>query len=95
LIVHLPLPSLRPTAALGFNLTQIAYVGQQWSSNVLTDFAKRLASNASSANAGKVMGNRMFFSNDYMVRFNTPARFFTVLKLFLARCTAVASMCLH
>jgi hypothetical protein len=95
MFTYLPLPLLRPTAALLLNLTQIAHVGQQWSSNVLTNFAKRLASNASSANAGKVMGNRMFFSNDYMVNFNTPVRFFIVLRLFLARCTAAASMCQH
>lgn len=64
----------RATGGININLTQVASVGEQWDSNILTDFAQSLSKNISDANAGQLVGNRMFWSNDYMVRFeNLPS----------------------
>jgi hypothetical protein len=50
------------------NLTQVQDVGDKWSSSTLQQYASSLNGKFSSANAGKLVGNRMFYSNDYMVR---------------------------
>lgn len=49
------------------NLTQVEHVGEEWSSDTLIDFADSLSGEFNSANAGDLTGNRMFWSNDYMV----------------------------
>jgi hypothetical protein len=61
------LTSTRPTANINTNLTQVGHVGQLWSSPTLTNFASSLAGTFASGNAGNLVGNRMFYSNDYMV----------------------------
>jgi hypothetical protein len=57
---------IRATASIKLNLTQIGHVGQEWGSDIMTDFSDNLEENTSNANAGSLVGNRMFFSNDYM-----------------------------
>ena len=42
-------------------------LGEQWSSSTLTGFTNDLSANTTNANAGKLVGNRMFYANDYMV----------------------------
>jgi hypothetical protein len=49
------------------NLSKVEELGEQWNSDVLTNFARSLSVNATSANAGELIGNRMFYANDYMV----------------------------
>jgi len=49
------------------NIDKIRDLGQLWSSENLTDFANSLSQNSATANAGDLVGNRMFFTNDYMV----------------------------
>jgi hypothetical protein len=63
----MPLITIRPTANINTNLTQVGHVGQLWSSDTLINFATSLAGNFISGNAGNLVGNRMFHSNDYMV----------------------------
>lgn len=45
-------------------------LGEAWNSSVLTDAFTNLSENTTSANAGSLNGNRMFFDNDYMVHFS-------------------------
>jgi hypothetical protein len=61
------LTSTRPTTNLNTNLTQVGNVGQLWPSPTLTNFVTSLAGTFASGNAGNLIGNRMFYSNDYMV----------------------------
>jgi hypothetical protein len=42
-------------------------VGKKWGSATLMDFAASLSKKPTSANAGDLVGNRMLYSNDYMV----------------------------
>jgi hypothetical protein len=51
------------------NLTQVQNVGYQWGSigTPLGNFASSLSGSFSTANAGNLKGNRMFYANDYMV----------------------------
>jgi hypothetical protein len=49
------------------NLSQVGHVGEEWGSSTMINFATSLSANVTSANAGALIGNRMFFSNDYMV----------------------------
>lgn len=45
----------------------VAELGEKWNSDVLVNFARSLSSNTTNANAGGLLGNRMFYDNDYMV----------------------------
>lgn len=62
---------IRATGSINLNLTQVASVGEQWGSADLTEFAESLSNNFTNANAGDLTGNRMFWSNDYMVRLSS------------------------
>lgn len=58
----------RATGEIHLNLTQIQVLGQLWNSDVLTTAYNGLSKSTSDANAGALVGNRMFYANDYMVR---------------------------
>ncbi|KAJ7035347.1 polysaccharide lyase family 8 protein [Mycena alexandri] len=62
-----PVSDKNDAATLEFNLTQIQVLGQLWESGEITSFYNALASNGTSVNPGPVVGNRMFYANDYMV----------------------------
>jgi hypothetical protein len=57
-------------ATLEVNLTQIQVLGQLWGSTDITNFYNDLAAPGTTVNPGSVVGNRMFYANDYMVRRN-------------------------
>jgi len=59
----------RATSSIKINLTEVRELGQLWSSDTLTRFANDLSATSSSANAGQLEGNMMFYTNDYMVGF--------------------------
>lgn len=65
--ITLPVADAQATANININVSQVGLLGEQWSSSDLTDFATQLSSTSSSANAGDLKGNRMFYANDYMV----------------------------
>jgi hypothetical protein len=49
------------------NLTEIGVLGEEWGSDTLINFSANLSQNVTSANAGNLQGNHMFYNNDYMV----------------------------
>lgn len=57
---------IRATANLKTNLTQIQVLGQQWNSPSISQVYSNLTLNTTSANSGSLIGNRMFYANDYM-----------------------------
>jgi hypothetical protein len=58
----------RVASSIKINLTKIQDLGNQWQSNTLAAAASALSQDTGNANAGNLVGNRMFFANDYMVR---------------------------
>lgn len=50
------------------NVTQIQVLGQLWNSDTLLDVFNNLSLNTTSSNSGNLVGNRVFYANDYAVR---------------------------
>jgi hypothetical protein len=76
------------------NVSQVGALGQAWGSPSLSDFAISLSTTPSTANAGNLTGNRMFFSNDYMVS-NRRAKLTACADKALSRFIVVAIMFLR
>ncbi|KAJ7597075.1 polysaccharide lyase family 8 protein [Mycena floridula] len=67
-----PVVDNQPSAYIGIDLDKVAALGQAWGSRALVDFAAALSGpQASNANAGDLQGNRLFYSNDYMIHRGT------------------------
>ena len=58
---------VRATASLDMNISQIQQIGDLWGSEIIQSVAESFAANSSTANAGDINGNRIFYANDYMV----------------------------
>lgn len=66
--IHVVLIFQSDAATLELNLTQIQVLGQLWESTDITNFYNDLATDGTTVNPGSLVGNRMFYTNDYMVR---------------------------
>lgn len=64
-------------------LSAVLELGELWSSNTLQEFTRNLWKETSNANAGNLVGNKMFYANDYMVH-RTPSHVST-LKMYSTR----------
>ncbi len=58
---------LRATGSLNLNLSEILQLGGLWGSNTMIEVYRNLVEPTKDANSGKIIGNRMFYNNDYMV----------------------------
>lgn len=68
----------RATGSIKINVSEIAQLGEEWDSSTLTTVAASLSKSSDTANVGNLVGNRMFFANDYMVsRFHISASYKT------------------
>jgi hypothetical protein len=65
---------LRATSGLGFNLSQVLQLGELWGSSTMVQVYNSLIEPTNDANAGKLIGNRNFYNNDYMVSGSIMAR---------------------
>ncbi|KAI0322716.1 polysaccharide lyase family 8 protein [Amylostereum chailletii] len=65
--ISLPVADNQATENLKTNLTQLQVLAAEWDSPELMQVFNDLSINTTDANAGSLMGNRMFFANDYMV----------------------------
>jgi hypothetical protein len=70
----------RATHNINLNLTEVLELGKLWSSASLIDFANSLTPTTPNANAGNLVGNRMFYAEDYMV-----GVFLASIQYFLTR----------
>lgn len=70
----------RATHNININLTEVLELGKLWSSASLINFANSLTPTTPNANAGNLVGNRMFYVEDYMV-----GTFLASIKCFLTR----------
>lgn len=66
------IPFHRATENLKTNLTQLQVLAQEWDSQPLLQAFNDLSTTATTANQGNLIGNRMFYANDYIIR---PARY--------------------
>jgi hypothetical protein len=57
----------RPTSGLGLNLSEVQQLGELWGSSTMIQVYNSLIEPTNDANAGKLIGNRNFYNNDYMV----------------------------
>ncbi|KAF7339439.1 Polysaccharide lyase family 8 protein [Mycena sanguinolenta] len=73
------------TGSILLNLTKIGVLGDEWGSDELVNFSTSLSGNFTNANAGKLVGNRMFYDNDYMVQ--RGASYVSTLRMFSTRST--------
>ncbi|KAI0825161.1 polysaccharide lyase family 8 protein [Trametes gibbosa] len=71
------------SASIKTNLTQLQVLGQEWGSDVIQDAFNNLSLNTTTANSGNLVGNRVFFANDYAVQ-RGPG-YVTTLRMFSTR----------
>ncbi|KAG2129781.1 polysaccharide lyase family 8 protein [Suillus clintonianus] len=78
-----PVAAGQASSGIQTNLSMVEELGEQWNSDVLVNYARSLSVNATNANAGALLGNRMFFDNDYMV--TRGSGYVTSLKMYSRR----------
>jgi hypothetical protein len=57
----------RATASLKLSLSEILQLGKLWDSSTMIQVYNNLVEPTSYVNAGKLVGNRNFYNNDYVV----------------------------
>ena len=57
----------RATGSIGLNITELIELGTLWGSDTLTNVGNSLNELGNDANVGNILGNKMFYTNDYMV----------------------------
>lgn len=82
-VISLPVADNQATASLKTNLTQIRVLGDLWNSTDITHVYEVLEGTSTDANIGATIGNRMFYTNDYMVQ--RGSGYVTTLKMFSKR----------
>ncbi|KAJ7082937.1 polysaccharide lyase family 8 protein [Mycena belliarum] len=75
-----PVATNNVAAKLGINVTQLQVLGKLWDSNEITSVFNGLNSAGGSVNPGSLVGNRMFYANDYMV--HRGENYIVTLKMF-------------
>ncbi|KAF5384577.1 hypothetical protein D9757_007500 [Collybiopsis confluens] len=82
--ISFPIADKQATSGIKLNLSEIAELGDVRSSQEMMQFASSLAgANGTSANAGALEGNKMFFANDYMV--HRGNNYVSTLKMYSTR----------
>ncbi|KZP31300.1 polysaccharide lyase family 8 protein [Athelia psychrophila] len=66
--ISFPVADHQATGSINFNVSEVQQLADQWQSDVLLEVVDSLNANTSDANSGGLMGNRMFYANDYMVQ---------------------------
>ena len=70
-ICRAALNKCRATSGLNLNLSKILQVGKLWGSTSMIQAYNNFVELTNDANAGNLVGNRIFYNNDYMVCWNT------------------------
>lgn len=81
--ISFPVIDKQATGSIKINLTEVTQLGTGWSSSPLTSFASSLSKGSDSANAGNLLGNNMFYDNDYMV--HRGRNYVSTLKMYSSR----------
>ncbi|KAF8652215.1 hypothetical protein AX16_004493 [Volvariella volvacea WC 439] len=78
-----PVTDFQATRDLRMNLTKVGELGQLWGNEALSNFATGTTQPSNSPNGNQVLGTKMFFTNDLMVR--RTQTYVTSLKLWSSR----------
>ncbi|EKM83850.1 hypothetical protein AGABI1DRAFT_31645 [Agaricus bisporus var. burnettii JB137-S8] len=81
--ISFPVIDAQATGSIKLNLTQIEVLGRLWDQPALVQFAESLSEHDMNANAGQLIGNRMFYNNDYMV--HRGPNYVTTVKMYSTR----------
>lgn len=81
--ISFPVIDKQATGSININLTKVAQLGQEWGASSLVNFAQSLSNPSSTANAGGLTGNRMFYDNDYMV--HRGHNYVSTVKMYSSR----------
>ncbi|KAI0639371.1 polysaccharide lyase family 8 protein [Trametes polyzona] len=71
------------SANIKTNLTELQVLGQLWGSDKISNAFNNLSLNTSTANSGNLVGNRVFYANDYAVQ-RGPG-YVTTLRMYSTR----------
>lgn len=63
---------VRATGSIRFNITELIVLGDLWNSDTLVNVGNSLNDTVNDANVGEIQGNKMFYTNDYMVSDQDP-----------------------
>ncbi|RXW22963.1 hypothetical protein EST38_g2892 [Candolleomyces aberdarensis] len=66
-MITFPVVDNQASGSIQINLTTVLELGRLWASDILTRFATDLLPTSTSANSGNLIGNKFFYTNDYMV----------------------------
>ncbi|KAL7285292.1 hypothetical protein ACG7TL_000387 [Trametes sanguinea] len=86
--ISFPVVDDQATGSIKINISQIQQLGQLWGSTALESVYQSLAESTDNANAGKIVGNRMFYANDYMFlpkQVQRGSGYVTTLKMYSTR----------
>ncbi|KAL4243438.1 dermatan-sulfate isomerase family protein [Abortiporus biennis] len=66
--ISFPVIDAQATGSININITEFEQLGEEWNEDTLTSAYSSLSKNTSNANVGSIVGNKMFYTNDYMVQ---------------------------
>ncbi|KXN89990.1 Chondroitinase-AC [Leucoagaricus sp. SymC.cos] len=81
--ISFPVVDSQATGSIKLNLTEIGQLGRLWNSSIITKIAQSLSEDGKNANAGNLIGNCMFYDNDYMV--HRGKNYVSTVKMFSTR----------
>lgn len=81
--ITFPVVDGQSSSGIRINMTLIETLGEQWDSDIMKTFASSLANTTPHANAGNLVGNRVFYANDYMV--HRGENYVSTLKMVSSR----------
>ncbi|KAI0757018.1 galactose mutarotase-like protein [Daedaleopsis nitida] len=81
--ITFPVADDQATGSIHINIDRVKQLGDLWGSQTLQSAFASLNGSGSDANSGNLTGNRMFYTNDYMVQ--RGGGYVTTLKMFSSR----------
>ncbi|KAH8988956.1 polysaccharide lyase family 8 protein [Lactarius akahatsu] len=81
--ISFPVIDAQATGSLNLNLSEILQLGELWGSNTMIEVYNNLVKPTQDANSGRIIGNRMFYNNDYMVQ--RGKGYVSTLKMYSTR----------
>ncbi|KAH9037249.1 polysaccharide lyase family 8 protein [Lactarius pseudohatsudake] len=81
--ISFPVIDPQATGSLNLNLSEILQLGELWGSNIMIEVYNNLVKPTQDANSGRIVGNRMFYNNDYMVQ--RGKGYVSTLKMYSTR----------
>ncbi|KAF8638137.1 hypothetical protein AX16_010567 [Volvariella volvacea WC 439] len=73
----------QPTQNISMNITKVGELGRLWGNQALSSFASGYSQPLNNPNANQLVGNKMFFTNDYMVQHGR--NYITTVKMWSTR----------